>query len=98
MSGFLVISSIDISDQLEDIDQSDISEKRSFDLREKQDIICLNNKKVASVFNKLGRRHSIVSYEGCNFVQLKIEKPLKQNYEKILKLRLPCLPRYYFWY
>lgn len=35
MSGFLVISSIDISDQLEDIDQRDISEKRNFDLREK---------------------------------------------------------------
>lgn len=98
MSGFLVISSVDISDQLEDIRHSDSPEKRPFDLHEKEDIICLNGKKMTCVLNKLGRRHSIVNYEGCNFVQIKIEKPVKENYEKILRLRLPCLPRYYFWH
>jgi hypothetical protein len=46
----------------------------------------------------MGRRHSIVNYNGTNFVQLKIEKPVKENYERILKLRLACLPRYFFWH
>ncbi len=80
MSGFLVISSIDISDQLEDVDQRDTGEKRMFDLREKEDIVFLGVKKMYTVLNRMGRRHSIVNFDGANFVQLKIDKPVRENY------------------
>lgn len=46
----------------------------------------------------MGKRHSIVSFEGSNYIQVRIEKPLRENYEKILNIRLPCLPKYYYWY
>ena len=62
MSGFLVIGSVDIADHLTEMDESDKLEKRVLNLKEKQDIICINNKKISIIVNKMGRRHSIVSY------------------------------------
>ena len=45
---------------------------------------------------KMGRRHNLVSYDKNNYVELKVDKPMRENYERILKVRLPCLPRYFY--
>lgn len=40
-------------------------------------MICINNKKISVIVNKMGRRHSIINFEGVNYVMTKIEKPMK---------------------
>lgn len=77
MSGFLVISSSEIGDNIEDLSQPNFNEKICYDLRQKEDMICINNKKISVIVNKMGRRHSIINFEGVNYVMTKIEKPMK---------------------
>lgn len=68
-----------------------------FRLEDKEDISKISQSKINTVI-KLDNRYSIISYEGINYVQFRLDKPIKENMEKILKIRLPSLPKYYYWY
>lgn len=93
MSGYLVITPSEFRDSDDDLD----SQKQGFSMWDKEQISRINQRNLKNVM-RMGRRHNLMSYEKMNYVQLKIEKPILENYEKILNNRLPCLPRYYYWY
>lgn len=62
-----------------------------------EEIIQIEYSSLASIL-KLGRRHEIVNYEDQNFVVVKLETPLSSNILASVRLKLPYLPRYFYWH
>ena len=75
MSGFLVIGTSDITQYYESIDNAEFETKVHFNLEDKEDINKINNNKISVILN-LGNRHSIISYEGTNYIQVRLDKPI----------------------
>ena len=77
MSGYLVIGSIDITQYYESIENYEqLQTKVHFRLEDKEDISKISQSKINTVI-KLDSRYSIISYEGINYVQFRLDKPIK---------------------
>ena len=97
MSGFLVIGLLDNTQHYESNESDEFPTKARFSFEDKEDIYKIQPRKVSSVL-QLNHRYSLVNYQGTNYLQLRLDKPIKENIERMLKVRLPCLPKYYYWY
>ena len=46
----------------------------------------------------MGKKNAIVNWGGSTYVSVRFDFPLRPNIQKLLALRMPCLPKYYAYY